>query len=139
MLIRKLDRPDEWFALAKPMAIRTTGNQQLETVGDFQVMLRDSRGMFGVKTFDPIQTRFDHAGDDFIRTIQAWVSQNGDTTRLMNEFHGIPRRHFEFRHPGRTVLLEEPLKGFVQSGAKTSLDQGAGDMRTTRRAAIGQG
>src|SRR5438132_9402819 len=66
------------------------------------------------------------------------MRQHGDAACLVDKFNGISRRHLEFGDPGWTILLQESLKRFVQGGAMTSLDQGAGDMRATRCAAIGQ-
>ena len=69
VLIRHPDGADQWFAFAHAVAIRSAGHQQMEMVGQLQVMLAGCCGMFRVETLNAVQPSLDHAGDNLVRTI----------------------------------------------------------------------
>jgi len=59
---REPNSADEWPAFIQPVAIRTAGDEQSILFGDLQIMFRRGFGMFRVKTFDAVQTRFHQTG-----------------------------------------------------------------------------
>ena len=71
VLIGKLDGADEGLAFAHAVAIRAAGHEQIEAVRKFKIMLGNGSGMFGVKTFDAIESGLNHARDDFIAMASA--------------------------------------------------------------------
>ena len=132
MLIWKLNRADERLAFAHAVAIGTAGHEQIVLVGNFKIMFGDSRGVFGVKAFDAVESGRNHTWNHFVAMTQAGMGHHGDAARVMNQINRVRRGHFEFWHPGRPILLQEPFECFIEAAAKAGFDQCARHMRPAR-------
>src|ERR1051326_512021 len=66
------------------------------------------------------------------------MGHHSRAARMVNQINCFRCRHFEFRHPRWTVLLEVFLESLVQAPAETCLDHCARNMRSSRRPAICQ-
>ena len=116
VLVRQLDGADERLALAEAVAIGAAGHQQMELVGQLQVMLGGRRSNASCENIRCRPGRPRPAGNDLVGAVQPRM-RHAPPARRPDESSQWPsqRGHLDLGHPRRPVPLQETLEGLVQA------------------------